>query len=222
MVTDHAIFASMFNIARDHGIKYVLSGTNFCTEHTMPPSWYWRKQDLVNLKDIHRQYGEIPLKTFPMLTTLRFQAGRQLGLGQEYIEMLNAIDYRRGPAMQTLKDEFDWQYYGGKHYESTFTKFYQAFVLPRKFGVDKRRAHYTDLIHNGEMTRDEAMQLLDKPLYDPVELASDRSYVLKKLGFSSEEFDRIMAEPPRSHAEFKSDQWLVDLMHKVKRLLPAR
>lgn len=219
MVTDHAIFASMFNIARDHGIKYVLSGTNFCTEHTMPKSWYWRKQDLANLRDIHRAYGERPLKTFPTLTTLRFQGAKQLGLGQEYVELLNAMDYRRADAMRTLQSEFDWQYYGGKHYESTFTKFYQAHVLPVKFKVDKRRAHYTDLIHNGEMTRDEALALLERPPYDPAELATDRAYVLKKLGFSSDEFDRIMAMPPRSHAEFRSDQWLVDLMLRVRSLI---
>ena len=146
MLSDHAIFASMFRIARENGIKYVLSGTNFPTEHTMPASWYWRKQDVTNLRSIHAAYGEGPIKTFPTLTTLRFQAAKKFGFGQQYVELLNSMPYRRGEALETLKREFDWQYYGGKHYESTFTKFYQAYVLPVKFGIDKRRAHYSDLI----------------------------------------------------------------------------
>ena len=134
MLSDHAIFASMYRLARKHRIRYALSGANFRTEHDMPHSWYWRKQDLVNLKAIHRQYGELPLRTFPTLTTLRFQASRRLGLGQKYVEPLNNINYRRAAAMETLSSRFGWRYYGGKHYESVFTKFYQAYVLPVKFG----------------------------------------------------------------------------------------
>lgn len=220
MITDHAIFASMFNLAREHGIKHVLSGTNFCTEHTMPKSWYWRKQDLANLRSIHSTFGESRLKTFPTLTTFRFQAAKKFGFGQKYVELLNSMPYRRGEALETLKREFDWQYYGGKHYESTFTKFYQAYVLPVKFGIDKRRAHFTDLIHNGEMTREQALATLEQAPYDPRELATDQAYVLKKLGFTAAEFDAIMKERPRLHSEFKSDQWLVDLMLRVRDLLP--
>lgn len=220
MVSDHAIFASMFKIAKEQGIKFVLSGTNFRTEHTMPKSWYWRKQDLVNLKAIHGTYSDKKLKTFPTLTTLRFQASKKLGFGQQYIELLNNLNYSRGEAMDTLGREFDWTYYGGKHYESVFTKFYQAHVLPTKFGVDKRRAHFSDLIHNGELTRMQAMADLEKPCYEEAALASDKAYVLKKLGFSIPEFDQIMRESPRLHSDFNTDQWLVDLMLKVKKLLP--
>lgn len=219
MITDHAIFASMYRLARKHRIKYVLSGTNFRTEHTMPRSWYWRKQDLVNLKAIHRQYGELPLRTFPTLTTLRFQASRKLGLGQKFVEPLNNINYMRGAAMQTLSKLFGWRYYGGKHYESVFTKFYQAYVLPVKFAVDKRRAHFSDLIHNDEMTRGEAIAELEKPAYEAAALESDKTYVLKKLGFSDLEFAALMSEKPRSHLEFRSDQRLVDAMHWIDRRL---
>lgn len=216
MVSDHAIFASMFNIARNHGIKYVLSGTNFCTEHTMPKSWYWRKQDLANLKSIHSRYGELKLKSYPMLGTLRFQAARKLGWGQRYVEMLNVIPYRRDEAIEILKREFDWQYYGGKHYESVFTKFYQAYVLPEKFGIDKRRAHFSDLIHNKELLRSTALELLAHPPYANSDLQSERAYVLKKLGFSQLEFEQIMKEPPVPHSSFKSDQCLVDALIKVR------
>jgi hypothetical protein len=207
----------MYKLAKVHGIKYVLSGTNFRTEHTMPKAWYWRKQDLVNLKDIHKKFGNEKLRTFPTLTTWRFQASRQFGFGQEYVELLNSMNYTRGEAMATLIREFDWKYYGGKHYESVFTKFYQAYVLPKKFGVDKRRAHFSDLIHNNEMSRDEALRELDKPCYEAAALAADREYVLKKLGFTDEEFDRMMNEKPRPHLAYKSDQRLVDFMHWINR-----
>lgn len=216
LVSDHAIFASMYYLARKHGIKYVLSGTNFRTEHTMPKSWYWRKQDLKNLKSIHKAHGELRLETFPTLTTLRFQASRKFGFGQKYIEILNEIPYRRGDAMKTLQDEFDWQYYGGKHYESVFTKFYQAYVLPVKFGVDKRRAHYSDLIHNGEMTRQNSLDLLSSPPYNDEDLIRDKEYVLKKLGFSENEFEDIMKLPINPHNKYDTDQWQYDLMMKIK------
>ena len=222
MLSDHAIFASMFRIARENRIKYVLSGTNFLTEHTMPASWYWRKQDVTNLRSIHAAYGEGSIKTFPTLTTLRFQAAKKFGFGQQYVELLNSMPYRRADALETLKREFDWKYYGGKHYESAFTKFYQAYVLPVKFGIDKRRAHYSDLIHNGEMTRAEALTALERPLYAPVELTTDKAYVLKKLGFSAMQFEAIMAQPPRPHLDFKSDQWIVNLMLRVRDALPTR
>lgn len=219
MISDHAIFASMYRLARQNNIRHVLSGTNFRTEHTMPHSWYWRKQDLVNLKAIHRKYGDLPLRTFPTLTTFRFQASRKLGLGQKYVEPLNNMNYVRSEAMETLAKEFGWRYYGGKHYESVFTKFYQAYVLPEKFGVDKRRAHFSDLIHNGEKSRSEALEELEKPAYDSTALETDKAYVLKKLGFSDLEFAAIMAEKPRSHLEFASDQRLVDVMHWLNRRL---
>lgn len=216
VVSDHAISASMFKIARQHGIKYVLSGTNFGTEHTMPPSWVYRKQDLVNLKDIQRRFGTMPIRSFPTLPTWRFQAAHKLGWGQRYVEFLNDLPYSRKGAIAELDREFGWVDYGGKHYESVFTKFYQAYVLPTKFKVDKRRPHFTDMIHNGEMTRQEALSALTHAPYESVELAQDRDYVLKKLGFSDGEFESIMNEPPKPHEFYRTDQWQVDLMVKLR------
>lgn len=222
VVSDHAIFASMYRLARQHGIRYILSGTNSATEHTMPAKWAWRKQDLTNIKAIHREFGTVKLKTFPTLGTLRFQLSRQFGLGQSFVELLNYIDYRKTDAIRTLEREYGWQYYGGKHYESIITKFYQAHVLPVKFGIDKRRPHLTDLIHNGEITRAQALVELEKPLYDPAEFRIDREFVLKKLGFSSDEFEAIMRAPVKSHLDYGSDQRLYDLLKLVRRLIRPR
>jgi len=98
----------------------------------------------------------------------------------------------------------DWQYYGGKHYESVFTKFYQAYILPEKFGVDKRRIHLSDLIMNGEITRDDALNELAMPRYEKTQLENDRDYVCKKLGFSKDEFAEYISTAPVSHYAYPS------------------
>jgi N-acetyl sugar amidotransferase len=209
MVTDHAIFAAMFRLARERGLHYVLSGTNYATEHGMPPSWLWRKQDLVNLKAIHRRFGTMKLKTFPILSSFHWGLYVKLGFGLKYVEILNNLNYRKTAAIETLEQQYGWRYYGGKHYESIFTKFYQAYILPVKFGIDKRKVHYSDLIRNGEMTREQVLAELAKPLYLPVELRADREYVLKKLGISNGEFEDIMRAKAVPLAVYGTDEKFV-------------
>lgn len=204
VVTDHAIFAALYRIAREHKIKYILSGRNAATESIMPADWVWQKFDLMNLKAIHKKFGTIPLRRFPTLT-LWEMAFRQF-TGQ--INMINFLDYfpyNKGEAIRTLETKLDWRNYGGKHHESVFTKFYQAHILPNKFGIDKRRAHYSDLIMNGEISREDALKELGKPPYDPVELERDREYVCKKLGFPLEEFAAYMKAPRTPHDAYPSN-----------------
>jgi N-acetyl sugar amidotransferase len=219
MVTDHAIFAAMYRLARQHGIRYILSGTNAATESIMPPAWQHFKFDLRNLKAIHRRFGTRPIRRYPTLSVWGM-AWNHYVRGAKSVSLLNYLPYRKSDAIRTLQAELGWQYYGGKHYESAFTKFYQAHILPVKFGIDKRRIHFSDLVMNGEMTRDEALLELEKPLYDPVALEQDREYVCKKLGFTAEEFAQYMAAPPVSHYAYPSyaqfAQRLV-AMHKRRR-----
>ncbi|MEO7157616.1 MAG: N-acetyl sugar amidotransferase [Vicinamibacterales bacterium] len=221
MVTDLAIFASMFRIARQHGIRYILSGTNAATESIMPPTWQHFKFDLRNLKAIHRRYGTRPIKRYPTLGVFGM-AWNHYVTGFQSISLLNYLPYRKADAIETLSRELNWQYYGGKHYESTFTKFYQAHILPVKFGVDKRRIHFSDLIVNGEMTRDEALHELEQPLYDPLTLEQDREYVCKKLGFSVSEFEEYMNRAPVSHYAFPSYARLAHRMVDLHRRLRYR
>lgn len=204
MVTDHAIFAAMYQIANKHKIRYILSGTNAATEAIMPPAWQHFKFDLRNLKSIHKRFGTQPIKRYPTLSVWEM-AWNHYVRGAKSVSLLNYLPYRKDEAMRTLKDELGWQYYGGKHYESTFTKFYQAHILQEKFGVDKRRIHLSDLIMNGEVTRDEALAELAKPLYDGLQLEQDQDYVRKKLGFSKDEFQAYMKSPPGSHYAYPSD-----------------
>ena len=209
MVTDHAIFAAMFQIASHRRVRYVLSGTNRATEHGMPRSWLWRKQDLRNLKNIHKRFGERSLKTFPMLGSIRWALYTKFGIGLKYVEILNFVNYRKTDAIDVLMNEYGWRYYGGKHYESVFTKFYQAYILPVKFGIDKRRVHLSDLVRNSEINREQALAELSKPLYTPEDLRIDRQYVLKKLGFTDNEFDALMSAKPLSHAFYGTDEKVV-------------
>ena len=212
LLTDHAIFAAMFGIARERKISTTISGSNVATEHGIPTAWTWDKKDWTNIKAIHDEFGSVRLKTFPHMGTLQWGAITVLGRGLRVVEPLNLTRYRRDRAAETLQREFGWREYGGKHHESLFTKFYQGYILPTKFGVDKRRAHLSDRMRNGELTRDEALAAIAEPPYPPQELANEREFVLKKLGFSDAEFGAIMATPPRSHADYRSDRWLVSAL----------
>ncbi len=210
MVTDHAIMATLFQLQRKYNIKFVLSGSNYVTEHGMPRAWLWRKQDLTNIRAIQKRFGTMKLRAFPTLGTLKFQLILRFNLGAAYIEPLNLINYSKAKAIEVLSEKYGWEYYGGKHYESVFTKFYQAYVLPTKFGFDKRKPHLSALIRNGEITRKQAFEELAQPLYDPVEFRVDKEYVLKKLGFTEQEFEALMQEKPKSHADYATDEWIHD------------
>lgn len=204
VVTDHAIFAALYKIARQHGIRYILSGRNAATEAIMPTSWVWQKFDLMNVKAIHKRFGRLPIRRFPTLT-LWEMAFRQLTGQVRLANFLDYIPYGKNAAIKLLETKLGWRNYGGKHYESAFTKFYQAHILPVKFGVDKRKAHYSDLIMNGEVTREQALSILNEPLYDPIELERDREYVCKKLGFSDEEFEAYLRAAPVPHDAYPSN-----------------
>lgn len=222
MLTDHAIMASMFKIRRQYGIKYVLSGANFSTEHGMPESWLWSKQDLKNIRSIQKKFGKLKIKDFPTMGFLHYYIVLKLKLNGVLMPILNLINYNKTQAMEILTKEFDWQYYGGKHYESVFTKFYQAYVLPTKFNVDKRKVHLSSQIRNGEITRDMAIELLKASLYQNNDLANDKAYVLKKLGFSDVEFDQLMKQSPVPHAFYGSDIWILNLWKKLKKVMRAK
>ena len=215
MLTDHAIIAAMYKIARDHKIKYILSGDNIATESGLPKGWVWNKADLINIKAIQKRFGTRKLETFPRFNLWQ-NSVNQLLKTFIMIKPLNYIDYQKSKAIETLSSELDWRYYGGKHFESIFTKFYQAYILPEKFGIDKRKAHFSSLIRNGEMTRNGALEELKKPLYDPIELRHDKAYVLKKLSFSEKEFESIMQLPVRSHLDYPSE------VRRIRYLLPLR
>jgi N-acetyl sugar amidotransferase len=203
--TDHMIFGALYQVATRHNIKVILSGNNIATEWVLPPSWYYSKFDLVNIQSIHRQYGKVPLKKLPSLGLWQ-RSYYQLVRGMEDVRVLELLNYKKSEAKKIIQAELGWRDYGGKHYESIFTRFYQGYILPRKFGIDKRRAHLSNLILNGEMTREEALAELMNPTYDPDLQVQDKIYVAKKLGFSDEEFENLLTQPNRAHEEFGTDR----------------
>jgi N-acetyl sugar amidotransferase len=205
VLTDHAISAATSRVAAEVDVRFVLSGSNVATEHGMPAAWHWDKGDWTNIRSIHKRYGEVPLRTYPHQPKLRRRLSELFGRAPITVMLLDLINYRRDHAAATLRDQFKWRDYGGKHHESTFTKFYQAAILPHKFGIDKRRVHLSDQIRNGEMSRDAALVELTAPVYSPEELALESEYVRKKLGFSVSQWDEIMATPPKPHLAFPSD-----------------
>ena len=222
VVSDHAILATMFKLARQYGINFIISGTNMVTEHIMPPAWIYPKMDFANLRDIHKQFGTVKLKTYPSVDFKKY-IYYSAALKLTPISILNHIPYNKKEIKEFITKELEWRDYGGKHYESIFTKFYQAYILPEKFKVDKRKAHLSTLICSGQISRLEALQELAQPLYDEVELKKEKEYVLKKLTLSGKEFEAIMQTPPRSHLEFATDAKLkANYMSLLKRTQNVR
>lgn len=199
--TDHAIWSLLRIVAEKHGIRHVISGFNVRTESHLPPAWSQGHYDWKYIKTVHRRFGTVPLKTFPHTN---FWAYHRSYFTLKRLDLLNYIDYVKQDAMRLMERELGWQYYGGKHYESIYTRFYQGYILPRKFGFDKRKTHLSSLICSGEITREEALAELEREAY-PAELQrEDLAFVVQKLGLSEAEFDRIMASPKRSYWDFPS------------------
>ena len=218
VLTDHAIYGTMFKIAKDKDIKYVLGGHNIVTEGILPYHWTYDKKDYINIRAIHKQYGTMKLKSFPFLDRKMKKFIKESDV--EFINYLNWVPFVKEEVKLLLQRELGWRDYGGKHYESIWTRFYQGYILPHKFKVDKRKAHLSTLVCSGQMTRAEALEELKKPGYDPEQLKIDREFVLKKLGLTEAEFNDIMALPVRDHREFDTEGSLFNYYPILKPLQP--
>jgi aminotransferase len=205
---DHAFFAALYRETARHNVPYVLTGSNYSTESILPSAWGYAAGDLVHLRAIHKLFGKRPLTTFPKLGFLYFNWYLPKVKKVRIVAPLDLMPYSKKMAIEQLEQRFGWKYYGGKHYESRFTKFFQAHYLPTKFGFDKRRAHIASLVASGEITRDEALEQVAQPLYQPDELEKDREFILRKLGLSRKEWDELMAAPVRAHLEYPTNRWM--------------
>lgn len=199
--TDMLIFAVLFDIAKKHKIKTILSGYNLATEGVLPRDWsYERKFDAVNFRNIIKKHGNSKtLSKFPYLGYYRHHIYRnyyQINL----VALLNHLNYKKFEVKKRLMQELDWQDYGGKHYESIWTRFYQGYILPKKFNIDKRKAHLSNLILNNEITREQALEEVKGEPYPAQLQLEDREYVCKKFGFAIEEFDALMAQKEVPHS----------------------
>ena len=222
---DHAFNATLFKVAAQHKIKYFLSGGNLATESILPKAWGYNAMDAKQLKAVHAEFGTIPLKSYNTVGFFKRFIYYPFIFGLRSVRPLDYWPYNKEEAKKIIAEKIDWRDYGGKHHESRFTKFFQAHWLPAKFGYDKRRAHLSSLIVAGQLTRDEALRELEKPLYDPKELQEDEEFLAKKMGLSLEEFQKIMAQPNKTFRDYPSDYELeqfarrmVGVLKKAKQL----
>lgn len=199
--TDHAINAIVRKRAKASGVRYIVFGTNLTTETHLPRAWSQGHLDWKYIKAVHERFGSVRLRTFPHMSIWSYF---WFLATQNTFEVLNYVDYIRDVAANILRTELCWKDYGSKHFESVYTRFYQGYILPRKFGFDKRRCHFSSLICSGQMSRREALDALEEDVY-PIEVqAQDKAYFLKKLGLSEEEFEVLMKSPQKGYASYPS------------------
>lgn len=217
---DHAFFAGLYNFAAKHKVKYILTGANYSTECVREPlEWHYHASDLRQIRDIHRRFGTQPLRSFPLAGIFRFKIYYRFVKGVRVVKPLNNVPYFKEAAMQELVDRFGWQRYAHKHYESRFTRFYEGYWLPTKFGFDKRRAHFSSLILTGQMSRDEALAKIAKPAYDEETVAQDFEYIATKLGLSVQQLRDLLDGPKKSYKDYKNDMGMIELGTRVLRSL---
>lgn len=217
---DHAFIAALYNFAAKHGIKYILNGGNYSTECVREPlEWHYHASDLRQLKDIHRRFGTRPLKTFPLASIFTYKLYYRYVHGIRVLRPLNYVPYIKEDAMSFLVERFGWQRYAHKHYESRFTRFYEGYWLPTKFGYDKRRAHFSSLILTQQMSREEALARIARPAHDADTIAQDFEYIAAKLGLTVPQLQSLMRGENRSYRDYKSRMSMIELGARALRAL---
>jgi N-acetyl sugar amidotransferase len=217
---DHAFFAGLYNFAAKHKFTHILTGANYSTECVREPlEWHYHASDLRQLKDIHRRFGSRPLKNFPTADILTFKLYYRYVKGVRVHKPLNCVPYTKEEAMQLMVERFGWQRYSHKHYESRFTRFYEGYWLPTKFGYDKRRAHFSSLILTGQMTRDEALARVSKPAYDAETIGDDFEYIATKLDMTVADLRELEKGPNRSYRDYANSMPVINAGTQVLRLL---
>lgn len=199
---DHVFFATLYNFATSNGIRTIFSGGNTATEGIFPHAWHGSAMDEVNLRAIHAQFGTRPLRTYSTISFWKYYFWYPFVKKMRTVRPLNYMPYNKVEAIAKMERTFGYKPYDRKHGESLFTKLFQNYYLPTKFGYDKRLPHLSSLIVSGQMTREEALVELDKPLYDPAELETDITFLCKKLRISRTEFDAMVAGPGHKHTDF--------------------
>ena len=220
--TDHAIYATLYKYAAKFKIKYILSGTNIRTEAILPRSWARGHLDFKYISSIVKKFGKVKIRQFPHLTLFRLLLYNLFG-NLKLISLLDYVDYNKSDATKILEDNLGWIRYGSKHYESVYTRFYQGFILPRKFNIDKRKAHLSTLICSGQIDRESALNEIKLPPYlDSDLLRQDLEFVRKKLNLTSSEFDKIMNAPPKSIRDYPNNFLLIEKFRSIYNFLKKR
>jgi len=217
---DHAFFATMYKFASKHKIKYILTGGNYSTECVRNPlEWMYYQSDSIQLKDIYKKHGTAKLKDYPVTNILWHKIYLPYLKGIKLIRPLDYIPYNKDESMQFLVDKFGYQKYPQKHFESRFTRFYEAYWLPEKFGYDTRKVQFSSLILTGQMTREKALEELKTPAYDPETIKQDFEFIANKLGISVDELQGYMDAPNKTYKDYKSQESIYNIGAKMMRLI---
>ena len=218
---DISFFSALYKHARKNKIKYVITGANYSTECCREPEEWgaYPGIDKRLIMDIYRKFGNNKLKTFPMIDIFMYKVIYQRLLGMQIVKPLNLVPYIKVDAENELKELFGWRAFQHKHHESRFTRFYEDYWMPRKFGFHKRRAHFSSLIMTGQMTRNEALERIAKPELSEELLKQEFDYVAQRLGISSAELEELFQGENKTFKDYKNKRWLIGLGANVMRLL---
>lgn len=217
---DHAFIAALYKFALKHDIKYILNGFNYSTEGIRNPfNWGWYGTDLVHIKDIHQQFGSVELKTYPLSGILNHKLYLRYIKKIKVVKPLNYIPYLKEKAEEELSKEYGWQPYPQKHFESLFTKFYEGYWLPTRFGFDTRKPQFSSLIISGQMSRENAIEKLSSLAYPMEEVKKDMEYIALKLRISVDELNSYHQLPKKTYKDYKNQEKLFLIGAKLWEML---
>ena len=218
---DTAFFSTLYKFARDNRIKYVLTGGNYSTECCREPEEWgaYPGTDKTLIMDIHKKFGQAPLDTFPIIDVFTSKVYYKYILGMQIFKPLDLIPYVKHEAEETLERKFGWKKFQHKHHESRFTRFFEDYWLPRKFGFDRRRAHFSSLIMTGQMTRDVALARIEAPELDEHFLTQEFEYVAHKLDLTVEQLRALFNGPNKSSDDYKSKRWMIEIGARIMVML---
>ncbi len=217
---DHAFIATLYNFADKYKIKYIMNGGNISTECVRNPmEFLYYGTDMVHLNDIRKQFSTNPMKTYPFSSIFRHKFYLRYIKGVKVVKPLNYRPYIKAEALAMLEKEYGWKPYPQKHFESRFTKFYEGYWLPERFGFDTRRVQYSSLIHTGQMTREEALEALKKPAYNPDTIEDEFNYIATKLGITPKELRGYFTMPKKFYWDYKNSETIFNLGAKFLKFI---
>ncbi len=219
---DHAIFAGLYKFATENNIKYVFNGSNFATESILPTAWGYNALDFKHIKSIHSIFGKSKLKRYPYVTFFKRYIYFTYIKKMQVVKMLNYTQYNKDEAIEIMKKKLGWQYYGAKHHESRFTRFFQAYYLPKKFGYDKRRAHLSSLVISGSLSREKALIEFKKEHYPQILAKEDLEYVAKKLDITPDEFRNLIEQENKDYTDYQNNENLFKFGFRIRDMIKKK
>lgn len=219
---DHAFMAVLYQFSEQYGIKFILNGGNYSTECVRNPlEYFYYGTDMPLINDVIKRFGTVSLKTYPFSGILRHKVYLRYVKGVRVIKPLNYMPYVKREAVRLLHGTYGWRDPGQKHFESRFTRFYEGYWLPRKFGFDTRRVQYSSLVLTGQMSREEALVNLEKPALLEEEARVEFSYIASKLEINESELRHYFDAPNKTHRDYQNQEWLFNLGAKALRFFGA-